>query len=99
MTDKYSMIVKSHYYELQRDIQPDTLALVMLQKDLLSEKEHVTISGLSSRDEAADTLIRTLAGKGEAGLIGFIKCLSEDNSKKEHNELAQILKKALVSIS
>ena len=99
MSDKYTMMVKSHYYELQRDIQPSTLALVMLQKDLLSEKEHVSINGLSSRDEAADILIRTLAGKGEAGLTCFIECLSEDNSKKEHYELAQILKKALSSIS
>lgn len=99
MTDEYTMILKSHYYELQRDIQPDTLALVMSQKGLLSEKEYASITGLSSRDEAADTIIRTLAGKGEAGLIGFIECLSEDNSKKEHYLLAQILKKALVSVS
>ncbi|KAI6645853.1 hypothetical protein LOD99_13112 [Oopsacas minuta] len=92
MTDQ---IIKSHYYELQRDIQPQTLAVVMFQKGLLNEKEHISISKVKSRDDAADQLIRTLAGKGEAGLIGFIECLNEDNSKKEHYLLAENLKKEL----
>ena len=98
-TDNPTLILKSHYYELQRDIQPQTLAVVMLRRGLLSEAEHATISGLASRDEATDKLIRTLAGKGKEELINFAECLSEDNSKEQHHLLGQNLKKDLSNLA
>ena len=96
--DKPTLILKSHYYELQRDIQPQTLAVVMLRRGLLSQPEHATISGIASRDQAADKLIRTLAGKGKEELINFAECLSEDNSKEPHLLLGENLKKDLATL-
>ena len=96
--DKPTLILKSHYYELQRDIQPQTLAVVMLRRGLLSQAEHATISGIASRDQAADKLIRTLAGKGKEELINFAECLSEDNSKEQHLLLGENLKKDLATL-
>ena len=100
MSDKLVVdIMKSHYYEIQRDVQPHTLATVMNQHGLLSEKEFASIISTASRDEAADQLIRSLAGKGKEALVKFVDCLKEDNSKKEHNSLADDIQKDLDNYS
>ena len=98
-SDSPTSLLKSHYYELQRYIQPRTLSVVMLSRGLLTGEEQAAISSLASRDEAADRLIRALAGKGKEELINFADCLIEENSKEEHKVLGQNLKKDLANLS